>query len=70
VGRAQEKQTTEDTEKANHGGHGGHAKKQTTENTENTEMEKRGRVEVECGGVRAGSRGNSRSVRDCAALPA
>jgi hypothetical protein len=61
--------------------HGGHGKskpqrtrrtrrKQTTENTENTEMEKRGRLEVERAVVRAGWRGNSRSVGDCVALPA
>ena len=43
----------EGTEKANHRGHG---EKQTTENTEDTEKEERGRVEVECGGVRAGWR--------------
>jgi len=71
----------EGTEKANHRGHGGHAKKQTTENTENTEIGREGadtlggiyaarRVEVERGGVRAGWRWDSRSVRDCVALPA
>jgi len=72
--------STEDTEKskprrarkkANHREHGGHAKKQTTENTENTEMEKRGRrVEVERAAARAGWRWDSRTARDCVALPA
>ena len=69
---------TEDTEKANHRGHG---EKQTTEGTENTEIGKEGAdtlvrpykartLEVECGGVRAGWRGDSRAARDCVALPA
>ena len=56
-------------------------KKQTTENTEDTERGREGagtlhgiyaarRPEVERAVVRAGWRWNSRSVRDCVALPA